>query len=421
MYDVVVIGAGVGGLMASGVAAKSGASVLLLEKMEKPARKLRITGKGRCNITNNRAHKEFLERVRAGRDFIEPAFLSMDNGMVVDFLESIGLPLVVERGERVFPASGRAQDVANAMENWAKEQGVTIRCNAPVLRIGMDCGRVAFVEIEGGERVECRAVVLATGGVSYPLTGSTGDGHQMAYDMGHNIVELRPALVPLVVQDSLKNFAGLELRNVNVSLVVGGEKIDERFGELTFYENSIAGPTVIALSRQAVDAILDQKSVELWIDLKPALSETKLMNRIVREVEALPNAPLKVLLDKLSPRPTHAKIFSQSGVKSSVMLKNLTREHVGCLIRTIKGLWFVVVDYRPFSEAIITAGGVDTNEVNQNSMESKIVGNLFFAGELLDIDADTGGYNIQLALSSGAKAGYSAATKRSNGGVNETV
>lgn len=410
MYDVVVIGAGVSGLMASGVAASNGASVLLVEKMEKPARKLRITGKGRCNITNNRTHREFLDRVRAGREFIEPAFTAMNNDMVVEFFESIGLPLVVERGERVFPASGRAQDVANAMENWARGKGATIRCNAPVSRIGVDGDRVAFVEIQGGERIECRAVILATGGVSYPLTGSTGDGHQMAYDLGHNIVELRPALVPLVVQDNLKAFVGLELRNVNTSLMVNGEKVDDRFGEIAFYENSIAGPTVIALSRQAVDAILDKKSVELWIDLKPALSETKLMNRIVREVEALPNAPLKVLLDKLSPRPTHTKILSQSGVKSSVLLKNLTREDIGNLIRTIKGLWFVVVDYRPFSEAIITAGGVDTSEVDPLSMESKIVHNLFFAGELLDMDADTGGYNIQLALSSGAKAARSVTT-----------
>lgn len=414
MYDLVVVGAGVSGLMAAGSAARCGASVLLVEKMEKPARKLRITGKGRCNITNTVDGERFLAKVRAGADFVRVALGEFDNRATMAFLEEeVGLPLAVERGERVFPASGRAQDVANTIENWVKRQNVTIRCNAGVQEIVVVDGVVAGVRMSDGEVIECKNVVLSTGGVSYPSTGSDGDGHEMADNLGHSIVELRPALVPLVVQESLEALVGLELRNVNVVLEVDCQVIDQRFGEVVFYDKSIAGSTVIALSRMAVDAIIDNKNVALILDVKPALSQLKLAARVEREIEQLIEAPLRVLLDKIAPRQLHSQILRQSKLNAKLPIKKLTKEDIDILVLTVKSLKFTVVDYRPFAEAIVTAGGVATGEIDERTMASKRIKGLYFAGELIDIDADTGGYNIQLALSTGRLAGLSAATQRS--------
>lgn len=407
MYDLVVVGAGVSGLMAAGVAGECGASVLLVDKMEKPARKLRITGKGRCNVTNTVERERFLAKVRAGSDFVRVAFGEFDNVSTMAFLESIGLPLTVERGERVFPTSGRAQDVANAIENWVKRQNVTIRCGSKVQEIIAINGEVVGVRLSDGEVIDCYKVILATGGVSYPSTGSDGDGHEMADALGHKIVELRPALVPLVMQEPMGLLPGLELRNVNVTLVVDGVAVDSRFGEVVFYDNSIAGPAVIALSRIAVDAIIDNKKVALDLDLKPALSQLKLVARIEREIGLLPDAPLRVLLDRIAPRQLHSEILRQAKFSAKLMVAKLDKNAVEELAQTIKSLKFSIVNYRPFSEAIVTAGGVATSEIDEKTMESKKIRGLYFAGELIDIDADTGGYNIQLALSTGRLAGGS--------------
>lgn len=409
MYDVIVVGAGVSGLMAAGVAASCGARVLLLEKMEKPARKLRITGKGRCNITNTVPRDRFMDKVRAGAQFVQYAFEEFDNQSVMAFLESIGVALVVERGERVFSSSGRAQDVANTIEHWVKKQNVEILCGAKAEEIIVSGGSVSALKLSDGKILDCKSIILATGGVSYPLTGSDGDGHQMADSLGHDIVGLRPSLVPLVSSESLKLLAGLELRNVNVSLSINSQIVDSRFGEVVFYENSIAGPTVIALSRIAVDSIIDNKKIEIIVDLKPALTQEKIVARLVREISQIPEAPLRVLLDKIVPRPLHHKIGKQSGRDLSMLNNSLVTRDLNAIAEVVKSLRFEIVDYRPFSEAIVTAGGVSTDEINENTMESKLVKNLFFAGELIDIDADTGGYNIQLALSTGHLAGRSAA------------
>ncbi|MEG2606725.1 MAG: aminoacetone oxidase family FAD-binding enzyme, partial [Mucinivorans sp.] len=255
MYDIIVVGGGPAGMIAAGTAGSLGANVLLLEKMEKPARKLRITGKGRCNITNTADTERFISKIRAGGEFVGSAYKAFDNRATIGFLEEIGLPLTIERGERVFPQSGRAQDVANAIENWISKQNVAIRCNVQVKDIIVNKSNVCSVVAASGEVIECHAVILATGGVSYPSTGSDGDGHEIADALGHEIIPLRPALVPLSTNESLDTLAGLELRNVEVTLMSDGKAIDSRFGELTFYKNAISGPTVIALSRMAVDAI----------------------------------------------------------------------------------------------------------------------------------------------------------------------
>lgn len=409
MYDLVVVGGGPAGLMAAGTAACEGGRVLLLEKMEKPARKLRITGKGRCNVTNDRPAGEFLAKVRQGASFFESAFRAFDNRAAIRFIESLGVPLVCERGGRYFPASGRAWDVADALVSWAVRCGVEIRCHAAVVSLRLDGGRVAGVKLVGGETVAARAVLLATGGVSYPATGSTGDGHQMAFDAGHRIEPLRPALVPLEVEVPA-GLKGLALRNVALTLRVDGKVVEERFGEMEFTtEGVMGGAIVLQVSRTAVDALADGRRVQAVVDLKPALDEAKLRNRILRETAELgAGAQLRMLMQKLLPAQLRKAIASAAGLALSRPLGGLTAAEVSRLIAVLKGWSFPVRDYRPFTEAIVTAGGVDLSEVDPLTLESSKVRGLYFAGELLDIDADTGGYNIQIALSTGYLAGMSA-------------
>ncbi len=413
MYDLIVIGGGPAGLMAAGQAAAylgGQGRVLLLEKMEKPARKLRITGKGRCNVTNDRPREEFLAKVRQGADFFRPAFEAFDNRTAIRWFESeMGVPLAHERGGRIFPASGRAWDVAEALAAWARRSGAEVRCLAPVSALWLADGGVRGVVLESGERLEARAVVLATGGVSYPATGSTGDGHEMADAAGHRIEPLRPALVPLEIEVS-GGLKGLMLKNVELSLLMEGAVTEQRFGEMEFTAEGIAGGAIVLqVSRTAVDALIDGRRVELAVDLKPALSAEKLRNRIGREVEALGgDATIKVLLQKLLPAQLRTVIARAAGLSLSKPAGSLSAADCERLVCALKEWRIPVRDYRPFTEAIITAGGVDLSEVDPLTLASRQVRGLYFAGELLDIDADTGGYNIQIALSTGYRAGRSA-------------
>lgn len=413
MYSVIIVGGGVAGLVAAAGAAAAGARVLLLERMEKPARKLRITGKGRCNITNLRPRDEFLAKVRSGADFMSYAFDQFDNNATVEMLKSIGLEVVAERGERLFPASGKAWDVAEVLIGHAARCGVEIRNNSRVKHLIINNNTVGGVVIYGtnGEDVEIpsRCVIMATGGVSYPATGSSGDGHQMAYDAGIEIEPLRPSLVPLEVDAS--GLKGLALKNVSLRLMIDGNVAEERFGDTEFTaEGVISGPIILQISRTAVDALIDERAVELVLDLKPALSVAKLEGRIAREYEALGgSAKLRILLGKLLPAPLHGRVAAQADLPVNTPLEKLTERDITRLIAALKGLVFKVYDYRPFTEAIVTAGGVALGEVDEQTMESRKIQGLFFAGELLDIDADTGGYNIQIAVSTGRLAGLSAA------------
>ena len=410
-FDVVVTGGGPAGLMAAGTAASAGRNVLLAEKMEKPARKLRITGKGRCNLTNARDTARFLEKIRTNREFARAALRAFSNRDAMDFFERIGLPLSVERGDRVFPASGKAWDVAEALVRWVRKSGAEIRCDTRVREIGTLHGRIASVILEypngRTQTVRTSNLIIATGGLSYPATGSTGDGYDLAHALGHRIEGIRPALVPLETESEyVRALKGLHLRNVNVTLLIDGHPVGSEFGEMEFYEYGLSGPVILRLSREAVDALIEERKTEVSIDLKPALSMEKLTARIERERPGLPaKATVADLLRKLLPQPLIRPVSRQAGIAPDCPLSRFGYRETERLIRTLKDFRLPVTDYRPFTEAIVTAGGVDVSEIDPETLESKKIGGLYFAGEVLDLDADTGGYNLQLALSTGRLAG----------------
>ncbi|MCL2561956.1 MAG: aminoacetone oxidase family FAD-binding enzyme [Rikenellaceae bacterium] len=415
MYDVIVIGAGAAGMMAAGVAARAGRRVLVVEKMEKTGRKIRISGKGRCNVTNTKPREEFLEHVRANAAFFEPSLRSFDNRAVPSFFRKLGVKLVEERGDRLYPESGKAWDVADALADWAKDEGdCEIMLNTRVVGLVVVAGRVRGVRIvtkKGYPRnIEAANVIIATGGVSYPLTGSTGDGYLWAHDAGHRIEEVRPALVPLVAGGDaaavVQKLVGVHLKNVAVQLVVDDEVVQEEFGEMDFTGRGLDGAVVLRVSRRAVDALIDGRTVELVIDLKSALTPEMLAERIEREIADLPeDGTCGELMRKLLPRPMVEPFAEMTGIRLRDYVSRLTDEQRGRLIALLKEWRLPVADYRPFEEAIVTAGGVSCEDVDPETLQSRRVRGLYFAGEVLDIDGDTGGYNIQIALSTGSLAG----------------
>ena len=410
-YDVIVVGAGAAGLMAAGTAARNGSRVLLLEKMEKPARKVRITGKGRCNLTNAKPAEEFAANLRTNAEFMQTAFSEFNNRATMRFFERMGVKLVTERGERVFPESGKAADIANALEYYCRDYGVTIQCNCRVSEIMTVCGRVMGVKYfnkRGFERkVEAPNVIVTTGGVSYSGTGSTGDGYTFADALGHRIVDVRPSLTPLVTSHPQREYIDkVLLRNVNVTLFVDNEAVREEFGEIAFSERGIEGATALRLSRDAVDALLDGHKVKLSIDLKPALTEQMLHDRIGREIaEMQPEDFFAELVRRLVPKPLVVPICKELDVHSKIYIGKVSDKELDRLIKVLKGWVFPISDYAPFEYAVVTAGGVACDEVNTYTMESLKVKGLYFAGEVLDLDANTGGYNLQIAFSTGHLAG----------------
>lgn len=410
-YDVVVVGAGAAGMMAAGTAAQRGCRVLLLEKMEKSGRKVRITGKGRCNVTNARPAEEFAAQVRTNAAFFAPAFAAFNNRAAIRFFERQGVRLDIERGERVFPHSGKAWDIANALLGFCADNGVKILYDTRVTGIMTLGGRVfgvKYVNKRGFERKEeCPQVILATGGVSYPATGSTGDGYAFAADLGHTIEPLRPSLTPLVSSHPrVRQLDRLLLRNVRATLWIDDVPVREEFGELGFSERGIEGAVALRMSRDAVDALIEGRRVKIVVDLKPALTEEVLRDRIARELAAMePTEFFGELLRKLVPRPMVLPLAQELDIHSKTYVSKLSEAEIVRLIRTLKGLTFPVTDYAPFEYAVTTAGGVRCDEVNPETMESRKVRGLYFAGEVLDLDANTGGYNLQIAFSTGRLAG----------------
>ena len=410
-FDLVVVGAGAAGLVAAGTAARNGARVLLLEKMEKPARKVRITGKGRCNLTNARPPEEFCLKVRANAEFFAPAFAEFNNQAVIRFFERRKVKLEVERGERVFPKSGRAGEIADALEFYCRDHDVVIECNARVTRILTVNGKIYSVlyrNKRGFERrVETPNVIVATGGVSYPATGSTGDGYRFANDLGHHIEPVRPSLTPLITSHPQREYLnGLMLRNVGAKLFVDNEPVREEFGEIGFSVRGVEGAVALRFSRDVVDAIIDDRKVKIVLDLKPALDEQTLRDRIAREIaESEPQELFGDLLRRLVPKQLVVPMAKELDVHSKLYISKLKENEIERLIKVLKGFVLPITDYAPFEYAVVTAGGVSCSEVNPQTLESLKVKGLYFAGEVLDIDADTGGYNLQIAFSTGYLAG----------------
>ena len=422
---VIVIGGGAAGLMAAGQAAELGAETLLLEKMNHPGRKLRIAGKGRCNLTNVAPVSEFIAHFGPSGRFLRQAFVQFFNTELVAFFEELGIRTVTERGGRVFPASSqacpersrRAQDVVDALVRWAGDRGVTLRTRSPVERLLVEGRRVVGVQVSRNQVFPQKpgfyradAVIVATGGASYPATGSTGDGYRLAASVGHTIVPIRPALVPLeTAGDVAPRLQGLSLRNVTVRVWVNGKKQAEAFGEMLFTHFGLSGPIILSLSRQVVDALHLGQKVILSVDLKPALDERKLDARLRRDLDAHGKQQFRTLLKGLLPRKLIPICIDLTGIPADKVAHQITSEERQRLRTWLKDFRLEVTGHRPFTEAIITAGGVDTREVDPRTMASRLVEGLYFAGEVLDIDADTGGYNLQAAFSTGWVAGRSAA------------
>ena len=411
MYDVIVIGAGAAGLMAAATAARNGKQVLLMEKMEKAGRKIRISGKGRCNLTNARPPEEFREAIRVNADFFDVAFAEFNNKATIRLFERLGVKLDIERGQRVFPHSGKAWDIANALADYCADNGVTFMYDTRVNGILTSNGKVygvTYINKRGFERKEeAPAVIVATGGVSYPATGSTGDGYLFADELGHTVTEVRPSLTPLRTSHPQRKFLdGLLLRNVRAQLVVDGEVVREEFGEIGFSERGIEGAVALRLSRDAVDALIDERKVKIVLDMKPALDEETLFDRIKREIaEMQPEEFFAELLRKLVPKNLVVPIARELDVHSKNYIRKVTDAEINRLIKVLKGMVFPITDYAPFEYAVVTAGGVCCDEVNKYTMESLKVGGLYLAGEVLDLDANTGGYNMQIAFSTGRLAG----------------
>jgi predicted Rossmann fold flavoprotein len=413
--QVVVVGGGASGLMAAGQAAADGAQVLLLERTARLGTKLRITGKGRCNLTNMAeldeflAHFAFLGSEGESRFFLRNAFARFFAPDLVAFFESQGVSTVVERGERVFPVSNDANQVADALVRFAQQRGVKMRMQSRVEDLLCHGGQVRGVALQSGERVAAGAVVVATGGVSYPKTGSSGDGYRLAEELGHTIVPIRPALVPLVVAGSEpRAMMGLSLRNVEVRLLLDGQEFARDFGEMLFTHFGLSGPIILTLSGPAV-AMLGRGRLEMSINLKPALSLEKLDARLRRDLDRYGKRSYRNLLKGLLPQKMIDVVVARTDIAPDKPAHQITSEERGRLRELIHDFRLTVVDHRPIDEAIVTAGGVDTREVDPRTMASRLVKGLYFAGELLDVQADTGGYNLQAAFSTGFVAGQAAA------------
>ncbi len=406
MSSVIVIGGGAAGMMAAISAAMCGHKVSLYEKNEKLGKKIYITGKGRCNVTNACDTEELFGKIVTNKKFMYSAIYTFDNNMVQAFFEENGCPLKIERGNRVFPVSDKSYDVINALEAKMKELGINIYLNHTVSDIIVDNG-VAKGIVIGNKKLFADGIVVATGGYSYPTTGSTGDGHAIAKKHGHKITKCVPALVPFNVKEEwVKDLQGLSLRNVNVRIKDNNKILYEDFGELLFTHFGVSGPTVLSASSYVID-LIRTKELELSIDLKPALNEQQLDERILRDFEENKNRNFSNALDKLLPKSLIPVIIERSEINPDRKVNEIKKDERKGLVRLIKNFDLTLISLRGFNEAIITHGGIDVKEIDPGTMESKLIKGLYFAGEILDVDAVTGGYNLQIAWSTGFLSGCS--------------
>ncbi len=397
-------------MFAAGEAAKLGAEVIILEKKRLPGIKLRITGKGRCNLTNIAPIPDFIERFGKNGKFLRQAFHSFFSHDVRALFSEMGVDVQTERGGRVFPKDNDAPAIAEALVNWTKEQGVKIITETAVTELLTEDNKIIGVKTNSKNYFADR-VILATGGKSYPVTGSTGDGYNFAKLLGHSIIPLRPALVPLEVKgDIAERLNKLHLKNINARVFADGKKTGEKFGELFFRSNTLAGPIILSLSRNIVDQInANVKNIIFTIDLKPALDDKKLDGRLLREFQANNKTSISEILKKLLPMQLIEICLEQTSIDQHMTGSQMTANDRKKLRLWLKDFKMEITGYRPFKEAIITNGGVNTKEIFPKTMESKLISNLYIAGEILDVNGDTGGYNLQASFSTGWLAGHSAA------------
>ena len=407
MKKVVIIGAGPAGMTAAYSASQNGIDVVLVEKNERVGRKLLITGKGRCNITNNCEVEELIANVNTNGKFLYSAFYTFTNDAVMEMFESLGVRLKTERGNRVFPESDRAMDVVDAMARLIKRKNIKLVTGKTVKDIKEKNGKVESVVLSDGKEIKADAVIIATGGASYQRTGSTGDGYRLAEKLGHKITPLKPSLIGLEIQeDFVSKLKGLSLRNVAIN-VYGkkNKKIYDDFGEMEFTDYGVDGP--IIKSASCIMRDLSKESYKISLDLKPALDHEKLDKRVQRDFQKYINKRFENSLSDLLPSKMIPVIVELSGIDSATPVNSITKEERRNLVDTIKNIELHVKRYRPMEEAIVTSGGVKTSEINSSTMESKLVEGLYFAGEVIDVDAYTGGFNLQIAFSTGYLAGMS--------------
>ena len=406
MKKVVVIGAGAAGMMAAATAANRGLDVTLIEKNHRVGRKILITGKGRCNITNDCDIEELIENVPTNGKFLYSAFYTFTNTDVIEMFNKLGVETKTERGKRVFPASDKAHDIANALEKMVKSQKVKVLLNTKVDKIISKENKVEKVILDNKKEILCDSIIIATGGLSYPLTGSTGDGYKFAKSLGHKVIDTKPSLIGMEVQEEfVKDIGKLALRNIAISVYNSkNKKIYDDFGELEFTKYGIDGPVIKSASCRMKDTT--KENYKIVLDLKPALDEEKLDKRVQRDFQKYTNKKFENALDDLLPKKLIPIIINLSKIDKDTVVHQISREQRKSLVHLLKNITLNVKRYRPIEEAIITSGGIKVSEINSSTMESKLIEGLFFAGEVIDVDAYTGGFNLQIAFSTGYLAGY---------------
>jgi len=379
-----------------------------LEKNEKLGKKIYITGKGRCNVTNACETEDLLKNIVTNRRFLYSALYAFTNNQTMQFFEECGVPLKIERGERVFPVSDKSSDVINGLARKLKQVGVTVRLNATVNKVRAEDGRVTGVILQNGEKLGCDACIVATGGLSYASTGSTGDGYSFAKLCGHTLTECYPSLVGLKIAEPFaKELEGLSLKNVSLRVVQAKKELYQGFGELVFTADGISGPLVLSASSVVTDKF-SRGEITVFLDLKPALAKEELDARILRDFEEAKNKQFRNALDKILPQRLIRVIIGLCGISEEKQVNSVTKQERAKLVDVLKGMEMHIKKTGGFNEAVITKGGVSVREVNPSTMESKLTSGLYFAGEVLDVDALTGGYNLQIAWSTGYLAGSSA-------------
>lgn len=413
MANVIVIGGGPAGMMAAITAAEYGNNVTIIEKNSDFGKKLLITGKGRCNITSSLYMSEFIKNTPGNGQFLYSAFQNYTNTDIIDFLKRQGLEVKEERGNRIFPVTDKSIDVLNCFKSKINELKIKKLFNTRVQKILVQNGEVLGVRTDK-EIIQTDKIVLATGGKSYPLTGSTGDGYLIVKNIGHKVTEIRPSLVPLVIyeKNECKEMQGLSLRNVGIKIIDESKNklIYEDFGEMIFTHFGISGPTILSGSAHLVrykeiDNLMKEQKIKLQIDLKPALTEEQLDERILRDFKEFKNKQFKHALDKLLPQKMIPIVIEKTKINEEKRVNEITKEERRNLVKVLKKFELTIKDFRPVEEAIITSGGINIKEINPKTMESKLVKGLYFAGEIIDVDSYTGGFNLQIAYSTGYTAG----------------